>query len=142
MNSFIININNKNFNYNNKNILKEIGYNVLSDNDQIKKPDIKENRSNIYYINNNDLNNKIRNKDMLTEENIYIIPNSGSGNCFYKTASQFFNNKESYHYYYRQKNAEYIFNKINEDYKKYPYIYYNDNKIPTYMKNFNNLIMT
>ena len=42
MNSFIININNKNFNYNNKNILKEIGYNVLSDNGQIKEPDIKE----------------------------------------------------------------------------------------------------
>ena len=33
---------------------------------------------------------------MLTEENIYIISNSGSGNCFYKTASQFFNNKKSF----------------------------------------------
>ena len=120
MNSFILNINNQTFNNNNKITLKEIEYNVLSDNGQIKEPDIKENRKNIYYINNNDLNNKIRNKDMLTEENIYIIPNSGSHNCFYKAASQFFNNKESYHYYYRKKIAEYIFNKINDDYKKYP----------------------
>ena len=73
MNSFILNINNQTFNNNNKITLKEIGYKVLSDNGQIKEPDIKENRKNIYYINNNDLNNKIRNKDMLTEENIYIL---------------------------------------------------------------------
>ena len=31
---------------------------------------------------------------MLTGENIYIIPNSDSGNCFYKTESKFFNNKD------------------------------------------------
>ena len=80
---------------------------------KLKNQILKKNRSNINYISNNDLNNKIRNKDMLTEENIYIIPNSGSGNCFYKIVGQFLNNKESYHYYYRKKKAEYIFNKIN-----------------------------
>ena len=42
MNSFIININNQNFNNNNKNILKEIGYNVLSDNAQIKNQILKK----------------------------------------------------------------------------------------------------
>lgn len=53
----------------------------------------------------NDINKKIKNNDILTEENILRTTNSCSGNCFYKTASLFFNNNE-------------IFNKINEDQKK------------------------
>ena len=43
---------------------------------------------------------------MLAEENIYIIPNSGSGICFYKTESKFLNNK-------------YIIERFNYTIKKY-----------------------
>ena len=55
------------------------------------------------------------------------MPNSGGGNYFYKTISQFFTNKENYHFYYRKLIAELIFSKFKEYYK----IYYNNNSIIT-----------
>ena len=90
----------------------------------------------------NNIFNKIKNKEQLTQKDIIVIPNSGNGNCFFKIISQFYTNNEKYYYYYRKKIVEYIFTQINIDKIKYLYIYYNNNNIITYMDNLNKLIYT
>ena len=138
MNSFIINSRYLNSYISSLNIqLTEIGYNVIIDNGQIKVPALKEKRSNIFFITLNEIFQKILNKETLTEGNIIRIPNSGMVNCFYKAINQFFYNNEKYHYYIRKKVSELIFSKLNEDNQKYPYIYYNNNTIISFMDNNN-----
>lgn len=107
----------------------------MTDNGQIKEPVLTEKRRNLYFITLNEIFTKILNKEELTEKNIIRIPNSGMGNCFYKTISQFFYNNENFHYYIRKKVAELIFSKLDEDKVKYPYIYYNNNTIISFMDN-------
>ena len=143
MNSFLFNSNYFNSYINSSsNPLTENGYNVLSDNGQIQSPKLNEIRMNLFFITTNQIFPKIINKEKLTEKYILIVPNSGGGNCFYKTISQFFTNKENYHFHYRKLIAELIFSKYKEDNIKYPFIYYNNNSIITYAENFNKLIMT
>ena len=124
------------------NQLTEIGYNVITDNGQIKEPELTEKRSNLYFISLNEIFQKISKKEDLTERDIIRVSNSGMGNCFYKTISQFFYNKENYHYYIRKKISELIITKINEDKEKYPYIYNDNNTITSFMDYFNKLILT
>ena len=86
-------------------------------------PPNKEERNNIFLINNdNNLLQKMNNKNSLNEGDILVIPNSANGNCFYKSLSQFYYNKEMYHIYFRKKIAEYIELNKNEECIKYPYI--------------------
>ena len=79
------------------NILTETRYNVITVNGQIKEPGLTEKRRNLYFITLDEIFKKILNKEELTERNIIRIRNSGMGNYFYKTISQFFYNNEKFH---------------------------------------------
>ena len=94
------------------NINKERGYNVITYANDIKSPDLKEYKKNVFIINlTHNLIDKLNNKKQINDSDIIIIPNSGGGNCFYKCLSQFYLNKEEYHIYYRKLIYEYIINK-------------------------------
>ena len=70
----------------------------------MKQPDLSEIRKNIYIINTSkELLDKQLNRITLTEKDIVIIYNSGSGNCFFNCINQFYINKESYHYFIEKK---------------------------------------
>ena len=100
MNSFLFNSNYFNSYINSSsNPLTENGYNVLSDNRQIQSQNLNEIRMNLFFISTNQIFPKIINKEKLTEKDILIVPNSRGENCFYKTISQFFTNKENYNKY-------------------------------------------
>ena len=67
----------------------------------------------------------------MNERDIIINQNSVNGNCFYKSISQFYYNKEIYHNYFRKTIAEYIELNKQEECIKYPYIYKNEHDILT-----------
>ena len=143
MNSFLFNSNYFNsYIKSSTNPLTENGYNFLTDKGQIQSPKLNEKRMNLYFITINQIFPKLINKEILTEKDIIIVPNSGKGNYFYKTISQFFTNKENFNFHYRKLISNLIFSKYNEDNIKYPFIYYNNNSIITYKENFNKLILT
>ena len=103
----------QNINYNVYSDVNEIGFNVLLNKNMVPHPPNKEERNNIFLINNdNNLLQKMNNKNSLNEGDILVIPNSANGNCFYKSLSQFYYNKEMYHIYFRKKIEEYILNWI------------------------------
>ena len=71
---------------------------------EIQTPNPNEYRKDIYMINiNPNIMEKINKKEDLTYKEIIKIPNTGSDNYFFKCISQFFNNSELYHIYYRKK---------------------------------------
>ena len=120
----------------------EIGYNVLHNKNNILNPPKNEERKNIFFINtDNILMQKINTNNSLDERDIIVIPNSANGNCFYKTISQFYYNKEIYHNYFRKTIAEYIELNKQEECIKYPYIYKNEHDILTWHEYFNELIL-
>lgn len=45
---------------------------------------------------------KVEKKEKLNQNDKLIIPNREKGNCFSKCLSQFYNNTEEYHIYYRK----------------------------------------
>ena len=95
----------QNINYNVYSDVNEIGFNVLLNKNMVPHPQNKEERNNIFLINNdNNLLQKMNNKNSLNEGDILVILNSANGNCFYKSLSQFYYNKEMYHIYFRKKN--------------------------------------
>ena len=121
----------------------EIGYNVLHNKNNLLNPPQNEERKNIFFINtDNKLMQKLNTKNLLDERDIIVIPNSANGNCFYKTISQFYYNKEIYHIYFRKTIAEYIESKKQEECIKYPYIYKNEAEVLTWHDYFNELILT
>ena len=90
MNSFLFNSNYFNsYIKSSTNPLTENGYNVITDKGQIQSPKLNEKRMNLYFITTNQIFPKLINKEILTEKDIIIVPNSGKGNCFYITISQF-----------------------------------------------------
>ena len=110
----------------------EISYNVLLFKNNIINPPKSEERNNIFLINtDNVLMPKIIIKNSQSEIDIIIILNSANGNCFYKSISQFYYNKEIYHNYFRKTIAEYIELNKQEECIKYPYIYKNEHDILT-----------
>ena len=121
----------------------EISYNVLLFKNNIINPPKSEERNNIFLINtDNVLMPKIIIKNSQSERDIIIIPNSANGNCFYKSISQFYYNKEIYHIYFRKTIAEYIELNKQEECIKYPYIHKNEHDILTWHEYFNELILT
>ena len=100
-------------------------------------------RKKVYIINTTTvLLNKLLNKEDLTQNDIIICENSGKGNCFYKSLSQFYTNKETYHIYYRKETCKSIENKKEIDKKNYPFIYVDKNNTLCYEDYFNNMILT
>lgn len=71
MNSIIYNANKANFNFSaNLKVIREGGYNILNDNGQIKEPNITEKKLDLYFINTNQIYQKIINKGIITENDI------------------------------------------------------------------------
>lgn len=64
----------------------------------------------LFFITTNQIFPKILNKEILTEKDAIIAPNS-RWNCFYKTITQFYKNKENYHFHDRKIIARLIFSK-------------------------------
>lgn len=46
------------------------------------------------------INKNIHNKENIDFDLIIKMPNTGRGSCIFKTLSQFFTNKETYHVYF------------------------------------------
>ena len=102
---------------------KDMGYNVIINKDNIQDPPNLSKRKDLYFVNNsNNLMNKINNKNELTENDVIIIENKADGNCFYHVLSQYFNENENYHIYYRKLIAQYIETKKHIEKIKYLYI--------------------
>ena len=121
----------------------EYGYNVLSQKYIIEAPQLYELIKDVYIINTNkQILNKILNKDDINQKDVTICRNSGKGNCFYKSISQFYTNKEIYHIYYRQEICKLIDNKKDFDKINCLYIFINNNITLTYNEYFNNMINT
>ena len=102
-------------NYYQNNILdKERDFNVLLNKEQITEPPKIIKRINLFFITcQNNIITKIDKKEILNQNDIFIIPNTGGGNCFYKCLSQFYNNTEEFHIYYRKIIAIYVESKKN-----------------------------
>ena len=80
---------------------KEQGFYVLLNKDIINDPPKIINRRDIYFITvSKNLCDKIKNKKILTQDDVLIAQNTGEGNFFYKALSQFYHNTEEYHIYY------------------------------------------
>jgi hypothetical protein len=80
---------------------KEQGFDVLLNKDIINDPPKIINRRDIYFITvSKNLCDKIKNKKILTQDDVLIAQNTGDGNFFYKALSQFYHNTEEYHIYY------------------------------------------
>ena len=100
-------------------------------------------RKNLYIINTKtDLLNQILNKEDLTQNDVIICGNSEKGNCFYKSLSQFYTNKETYRIFYRKETCKSIENKKEIDKKNYPFIYVDNFTTLSYEDYFNNMILT
>lgn len=68
----------------------EYGFNVLNNSIVIMIPSKNPIIKNLFIINTNvNIDNKIKNKLVLTNNDVVRIYNSGSGNCFFKVISQF-----------------------------------------------------
>jgi len=105
------------------NINEEHGYNVITHANDIKSPELKEYKKNIFIINlTYNLIDKLNNKKQINESDVIIIPNSGDRNCFYKCISKFNHNKEEYHIYYRKLICEYINSKKVHEMNQHPYL--------------------
>ncbi len=71
---------------------------------------------------------------------INVCDNTGGGNCFYKSLSQFYYKNEKYHIYFRKIIAELIKSKKHEDCLKFQFIYKNEKDILIYLEYFEELI--
>ena len=78
----------------------------------------------------------------LNENDINILPNTGGGNCFYKSISQFYNFVEDDHIYYRKEIASFIDSIKTTEIIENPYIYKNEYDILTWEEYFNELKLT
>ena len=70
---------------------------------------------------------KINRKENLNKNDIHIVPNTGGGNCYYKTLSQIYNNTEEYHIYYRKIIAIFVESKRSLDEQNYQTFHFNSN---------------
>ena len=103
---------------------KERDYNVLLNKDHIREPPKIIKRNNLFFITlKKYLLTKINKKEKFNQNDIKIVPNTRGGNCFYKRLSQFYNNTEEYHIYYRKIIAIFVESKKSLDEQTYPYIY-------------------
>jgi hypothetical protein len=81
----------------------EYGFNVLNINVAIMIPPNNPIRKNLFIINTNaNIDNKVKNKIDVANNDVVRINNSGARNCFFKVISQFLMNKEVYHIFYRK----------------------------------------
>ena len=119
----------------------ERGYNILDNYNQIDDPQKFKIRKNVCIINiTTELLKKILNKEDLIQNDIIICENSGKGNCFYKTLSQFYTNKEVYHIYYRKETCKSIENIKELDKQNYLFIYVDNFTTLSYEDYLNNMI--
>ena len=127
----------------NKGQAYEVGYDVLANKLNINDPPNNIKRANIFFINTEpNLMAKLNGKLDLGESDVDVIQNSGAGNCFYKSISQFYLETENYHLYYRKQIAEYIESKKATDSINYPYLYKNEKDILTWHEYFDELKLT
>ena len=74
----------------------EYGFNVLNNNIALMIPPNNPISKNVFIINTNvNIDNKIKNKFVLTNNDVVRIYNSGAGNCFFKVISQFLMNNNN-----------------------------------------------
>jgi hypothetical protein len=89
--------------YQNNTLDKERDYNLLFYKEHITEPPKIIKRNNLFFITcQNNIITKVDKNEKLNQNDILIIPNTGGGNCFYKCLSQFYNNNEEFHIYYRK----------------------------------------
>ena len=84
-----------NYNKLNNQQSKDIGNDVIQNQDQIFESPKDQKRSDIYFINRaSNLMDKIYAKNNLDQEDILTSTNDGDGNCFFRVLSQFFYYKQ------------------------------------------------
>ena len=121
----------------------EVGYDVIANKLKINNPPNSIMRTNLFFINTEqNIMKKLNGKLNLTELDVDVIQNTGGGNCFYKSISQFYLGTENYHIYYRKQIAEYIESKEATDSINFPYIYKNEKDILTWHEYFEELKVT